>query len=73
MLALSRSSAIRFERRKFDVKIHNNPFSGPPRPELDAAWHELFESVYQPFAMQTETRGLAKDRRYKDASSTRGS
>ena len=43
--ALAQSSAIAFQRRPFRAKLHNNPFTGPPRPELDAAWHELFESA----------------------------
>ena len=43
--ALSQSNAVRIENRKFNVHIHNNEFSGPPRPELDAAWHDLFESA----------------------------
>lgn len=45
--SLARSSAIQFEQRPFPVRIHHNPFAGDPRPELDAAWHEIFES--QPF------------------------
>ncbi len=41
--SLARSSAIQFEQRPFSVKIHHNPFAGDPRPELDNAWHDLFE------------------------------
>lgn len=41
--SLARSSAIHFEQRPFSVKIHHNPFAGDPRPELDNAWHDLFE------------------------------
>lgn len=43
MKALAQSNAVRFENRKWAVRLHDNPFAGPPRPELDAAWHELFE------------------------------
>lgn len=43
--SLAQSNAIQFERRPLAVKLRNNPFSGPPRPELDAAWHELFEKI----------------------------
>ena len=43
--ALLKSYAFRYERRKFHVDIHNSPFAGSPRPELDAAWHGLFESA----------------------------
>lgn len=39
------SNAVKYERRPFEVNIHNNPFAGDPRPELDQAWHELFEDI----------------------------
>ncbi|MCJ1446153.1 MAG: hypothetical protein MMC23_006658 [Stictis urceolatum] len=35
---------LSYEHRPLSVKIHDNQFAGLPRPELDAAWHELFES-----------------------------
>ena len=25
------------------MKLHGNPFAGDPRPELEEAWHKLFE------------------------------
>ena len=34
-----------YERRPFPVRIHGNAFAGEPRPELDAAWHGLFEGT----------------------------
>ena len=52
--SLARSSAIQFEQRPFPVHIHHNPFAGDPRPELDAAWHELFESQPCPSSPQNE-------------------
>lgn len=30
---------------KLPVKMFANPFVGDPSPELDHAWHELFEDV----------------------------
>ena len=41
--ALAKSPALQFEYRSFPVNVHENPFAGDPRPELDAAWHDLFE------------------------------
>ncbi|KAG8531257.1 uncharacterized protein KY384_004615 [Bacidia gigantensis] len=43
--SLATSGALSYTRHPFPVHLHNNPFSGPPRPELDAAWHELFEDI----------------------------
>lgn len=42
--SLADSDALQYEDRVLDVKLHDNPFTGPPRPDLDLAWHELFES-----------------------------
>ena len=41
--ALARSSALQYEQRTIPVHVKGNPFAGFPRPELDAAWHGLFE------------------------------
>ena len=43
--ALATSSAIQHTPNPLPVHLKNNPFTGPPRPELDAAWHDLFEDV----------------------------
>jgi hypothetical protein len=40
---LERSGALKFEDRVFETAIHDNPYAGEPRPELDDAWHDLFE------------------------------
>lgn len=33
-----------------ETKLHDNPFVGEPRPELDGAWHDLLESRSLAFA-----------------------
>lgn len=39
-------SAVSFERRVFDGSfVIENPFTGKPRPELDAAWHDLLQNA----------------------------
>ncbi|PQE18761.1 tat pathway signal sequence protein [Rutstroemia sp. NJR-2017a WRK4] len=43
--ALAKSNAVKYETRPFLINIHNNTFAGDPRPELDSAWHELFEDI----------------------------
>ena len=43
-IALMEDNELSYEHRPLSVKIHDNQFAGLPRPELDAAWHELFES-----------------------------
>lgn len=43
--SIADSDAVHYERRPFPVRIHGNAFAGEPRPELDAAWHELFEDI----------------------------
>ena len=54
--ALSHSGALEYSRHRFAVRLHNNRFSGPPRPELDAAWHDLFESIsYNNYLPYSET------------------
>ena len=46
--SLAKSGALQYENRIIDVRLHDNAFTGPPRPELDWAWHELFESEKLP-------------------------
>jgi len=36
---------MQFNRQKLPVKMFNNSFVGDPSPELDHAWHGLFEDV----------------------------
>lgn len=36
-----------------ETKLHNNPFVGAPRPELDDAWHDLLENSYVHVSEQT--------------------
>ena len=39
-------SAVSFERRVFDGSfIIDSPFTGKPRPELDAAWHDMLQNA----------------------------
>ena len=44
-VALAMDTALQFQYKKFLVKVDGNPYAGNPRPELDAAWHELFEGT----------------------------
>lgn len=44
-IALAESSAVKYETRTFPVALEGNPFIGDPRPELESAWHELFEGT----------------------------
>ena len=40
--------ALQYEKQVFHSlvpPIADNPFAGPPRPELDAAWHDLLKSI----------------------------
>ncbi|CRG89183.1 hypothetical protein PISL3812_06219 [Talaromyces islandicus] len=41
--SLREGDALQYESRKLPILIAGNPFAGKPRPELDQAWHELFE------------------------------
>ncbi|RAH80346.1 hypothetical protein BO86DRAFT_390331 [Aspergillus japonicus CBS 114.51] len=41
--SLRAANAVGYETRPWPVRLHNNPFAGKPRPELEAAWHTLFE------------------------------
>ncbi|PLB51573.1 hypothetical protein P170DRAFT_352188 [Aspergillus steynii IBT 23096] len=35
---------LQWEYRRFPTKIVDNPFAGPPRPEMDDAWHDLLKN-----------------------------
>ena len=37
--------ALDYEKKVFYSPVDGNPFAGPPRPELDAAWHNLLKSI----------------------------
>ena len=39
-----RSNAVQPEIRKFPQDFRNSVYAGSPSPELDLAWHYLFES-----------------------------
>ncbi|KAJ5657621.1 uncharacterized protein N7484_001270 [Penicillium longicatenatum] len=41
--SLHSAGALEYESRTLPVSIHNNPYAGKPRPELEAAWHYMFE------------------------------
>ncbi|RAH47975.1 oxidase ustYa family protein [Aspergillus brunneoviolaceus CBS 621.78] len=41
--SLRTANAVGYETRPWPVRLHDNPFAGKPRPELEAAWHTLFE------------------------------
>lgn len=43
---LRQSGALKWERRLFPTEIYNNPYAGEPSPELDLAWHNLFEGKF---------------------------
>lgn len=47
--ALDEAGQLTYRRRVLAVDIHQNDFAGLPRPELDAAWHNLFESKWKPY------------------------
>ncbi len=36
--------ALKYEKQIFYSDVEGNPFAGPPRPELDDAWHNLLKS-----------------------------
>ena len=38
-----RSNAIEYEVRQFPQDFHDSVYAGDPSPELDLAWHYLFE------------------------------
>ena len=38
--------ALEYEKQVFRSPVDGNPFAGPPRPELDAAWHNLLKSSH---------------------------
>lgn len=37
-------AGLQWEERKFPTNIVDNPFAGPPRQELDDAWHHLLQN-----------------------------
>ncbi|KAM0803856.1 hypothetical protein BDR22DRAFT_800779, partial [Usnea florida] len=37
---------LEYEKHSFRSPVDENPFAGPPRPELDAAWHKLLKSIH---------------------------
>ena len=39
--------ALEYEKQVFHSSVDGNPFAGPPRPELDAAWHDLLKSSHR--------------------------
>ena len=41
--------ALEYETQIFKSSLDENPFLGPPRPELDAAWHDLLKSTLVAF------------------------
>lgn len=40
---------LKWEYRRFPTNIVNNPFAGPPREEMEQAWHKFLRSkcIYQ--------------------------
>lgn len=36
--------ALKYKKQVFHSYVDGNPFAGPPRPELDGAWHNLLKS-----------------------------
>ncbi|KAI8627285.1 hypothetical protein F5Y19DRAFT_442345 [Xylariaceae sp. FL1651] len=43
-LSLPSRAGLQWERRKFPTNIVDNPFTGSPREEVDAAWHDLLQN-----------------------------
>lgn len=39
------SNAVKFEVRRFPQNYRGSVFAGDPSPELDLAWHNLFEGM----------------------------
>lgn len=39
--------ALKYEKQVFHSYVDGNPFAGPPRPELDEAWHNLLRSEHK--------------------------
>ena len=48
------SSAIKYETRKWPVSFKGSVFAGDPSPELDAAWHNLFEGRLRPISLMNQ-------------------
>ncbi|CAG8972144.1 hypothetical protein HYALB_00009692 [Hymenoscyphus albidus] len=38
--------ALRYEKKVFHSPVDGNPFAGPPRQELDDAWHKLLKNIH---------------------------
>lgn len=45
ILSAPAASVLRYESRLFPTLIQDNPFVGPPRDELERAWHNLLEPM----------------------------
>lgn len=41
--SLKSARALEYEPSILSVSIKNNPYAGKPRPELEAAWHKMFQ------------------------------
>ncbi|RAL11827.1 oxidase ustYa family protein [Aspergillus homomorphus CBS 101889] len=41
--ALPYREGLQWEYRRFPTNIDDNPLAGPPRPELERAWHDLLQ------------------------------
>lgn len=44
-VAVPSRDGLKWEDRRFETNIVDNPFAGPPREELENAWHELLKSM----------------------------
>jgi len=42
-----KDDSIRWETKKFPQDFRDSVFAGDPSPELDLAWHYLFEGKHQ--------------------------
>jgi len=38
--------ALKYETKIFTSDVYDNLFAGPPRPELDDAWHDLLKDMH---------------------------
>ncbi|KAJ6035870.1 hypothetical protein N7540_000149 [Penicillium herquei] len=43
-LPLPDREGLQWQYRKFPTNIDDNPLAGPPRPELESAWHKLIQN-----------------------------
>lgn len=44
-VAVPSREGLQWEDRRFETNIVDNPFAGPPREELENAWHDLLKSM----------------------------